>query len=83
MSYKIGEHDYDVRKRSALKFLAGGHRVKCVVQFRGREQQHMDLGGDLLLKLASDCEEVGVSGGRPKREGNRLTMFLKPKSESS
>ena len=68
MSYKIGEHDYDVRKRSALKFLEGGHRVKCVVQFRGREQQHMDLGGDLLQKLATDCEEVGSAGGRPKRE---------------
>ena len=81
MSYKIGEHDYDVRKRSALKFLEGGHRVKCVVQFRGREQQHMDLGGELLQKLAGDCEEVGKAGGRPKREGNRLTLFLKPKSE--
>ena len=68
MSYKIDTHDYDVRKRAAIKFLQGGHRVKAVVQFRGREQQHMDLGGDLLQKLATDCEEVGSAGGRPKRE---------------
>ncbi len=39
MSYNIGDHDYDVRKRAALKFIEAGHRVKCLVVMRGREQQ--------------------------------------------
>ena len=40
LTFNIASHDYDVRKRAAMKFLSQGHRVKCTVQFRGREQQH-------------------------------------------
>ena len=29
MSYKIGAHDYDVRKRAAERFLAQGNKVAC------------------------------------------------------
>merc|ERR1719327_2531652 len=39
MSYKIETHDYQVRQKSAMKFLGAGSRVKAVIQFRGREQQ--------------------------------------------
>merc|ERR1719298_312372 len=37
MSYKIGDHDYDVRKRQAEKFLSSGDKVKFSMLFRGRE----------------------------------------------
>ena len=37
MSYKIGEGDYDVRKKRADKFIKNGNRVKLSIQFRGRE----------------------------------------------
>lgn len=79
MSYKIEEHDYQVRLRNAQKFIGQGNRVKVVVQFRGREQQHMDLGHDLMQKLIEDCGSSVVTDGRPKREGNRLTLVLNPK----
>ncbi|CAM9137367.1 unnamed protein product [Chrysoparadoxa australica] len=80
MSYKIEDHDYQVRLKNAQKFIGQGNRVKMVVQFRGREQQHMDLGHELLQKLVADCEGLVVTDGRPKREGNRLTMILSPKA---
>ena len=35
MSYKIGEGDYDVRKKRADKFIKNGNRVKLSIQFRG------------------------------------------------
>ncbi len=44
MSYKIDEHDFQVRMRNVKKFLGTGDRVKVVVQFKGREMQHKDLG---------------------------------------
>jgi len=80
LSYNIGEHDYGVRYRNAEKFIKAGHRVKATVMFRGREQQHVDIGDVLLQKLAKEMAEFAVAD-RPKREGNRLSMFLKPKSE--
>ncbi|KAG5177580.1 translation initiation factor IF-3, C-terminal domain-containing protein [Tribonema minus] len=79
MSYKIEDHDYQVRLRNAKKFIAQGDRVKVVVQFRGREQQHMDLGHELLTKIVADCEGTVATDGRPKREGNRLSLILAPK----
>lgn len=80
LSYNIGEHDYSVRYRSAEKFIKAGHRVKATIQFRGREQQHVDIGQVLLDKMAKEMVEF-ASADRPKREGNRLSMFLKPKTE--
>lgn len=80
MSYKIESHDYQVRRRNAEKFLNSGSRVKAVVQFRGREQQYMNLGVDLLNKLAEDVSSIG-NGEKPKREGNRMIMFINPIQE--
>jgi translation initiation factor IF-3 len=81
MSYKIDSHDYDVRRNNASKFLAQGNRVKCTVQFRGREVTHDALGYDLLNKLALDLDAVCNAEGRPKREGRNLSLILSPKIE--
>lgn len=44
MSYKIENHDYGVRMKQMTRFLEEGDKVKVMIQFRGREQQHIDLG---------------------------------------
>jgi translation initiation factor IF-3 len=81
MSYKIDVHDYDVRKKSALKFLKQGNRVKCTVMFRGREVQHDALGYDLLNKLAVDLDDTCLKEGRPKKEGRNLSLIFGPRPE--
>eukprot|EP00532_Pseudo-nitzschia_australis_P008359 CAMPEP_0168176972 /NCGR_PEP_ID=MMETSP0139_2-20121125/8136_1 /TAXON_ID=44445 /ORGANISM="Pseudo-nitzschia australis, Strain 10249 10 AB" /LENGTH=272 /DNA_ID=CAMNT_0008095853 /DNA_START=418 /DNA_END=1236 /DNA_ORIENTATION=+ len=81
MSYKIDVHDYEVRKKNALKFLNQGNRVKCSVMFRGREVQHDKLGFELLDKLAEELETVCTREGRPKREGRNLSMIVTPRPE--
>jgi len=81
MSYKIDVHDYEVRKKNALKFLNQGNRVKCCVVFRGREVQHDKLGFELLDKLADEMDDVCVREGRPKREGRNLSMIVNPRPE--
>jgi translation initiation factor IF-3 len=81
MSYKIDIHDYDVRKKSATKFIKQGNRVKCTVMFRGREMQHDKLGFELLDKLASELDSLCIQEGRPKREGRNLSLMLSPKPE--
>ena len=81
MSYKIDVHDYDVRKKSASKFLKQGNRVKCTIMFRGREVQHDNLGIELLGRLAQDLDEICLREGRPKREGRNLSLILTPRPE--
>mgnify|MGYP002032926667 CR=1 FL=1 len=82
MSYKIGEGDYDVRKKRADKFIKNGNRVKLSIQFRGREQQHMSLGDDLIARFIDDLEEAGANIAKTKtiREGRDLTTILSQKS---
>jgi translation initiation factor IF-3 len=81
MSYKIDIHDYEVRKKNAIKFLQKGDRVKCSVMFRGREVQHDKLGFELLDRLASEMEDICVREAKPKREGRNLSMIVSPRPE--
>src|SRR5690554_7091024 len=39
---KIENHDFQVKVKSALKFLSGGDKVKASVKFRGREIVHAE-----------------------------------------
>jgi translation initiation factor IF-3 len=81
MSYKIDVHDYDVRRKNALKFINQGNRVKCTVMFRGREVQYEQLGLQLLEKLAADLDAVCLREGKAKREGRNLSLILQPRVE--
>src|SRR6201990_2203567 len=53
------DHDYDFKKNHTIRFLKEGNRVKAVVQFRGREIAHTDLGKKLLLRFATDLSQYG------------------------
>lgn len=79
MRYKIEEHDYHVRVKSAQRFLKSGDKVKATVTFRGREIQHANLAEDLLRRMAEDLEDVAELQQAPKREGRNMMMLLAPK----
>jgi translation initiation factor IF-3 len=53
--------------------------VKVVVQFKGREMQHKELGHDLLMKLFQPLVEVASMESTPKVEGRAMSMLVAPK----
>jgi len=71
-------HDYDVKMRSVVKFLEGGDKVKITLRFRGREMAHLDLGRQLLERIADDIKEVGRIENMPKMEGRQMIMMIGP-----
>jgi len=73
------DHDYEFKKKHALKFLTEGSKVKAFVFFKGRSILFKEKGEILLLKLATEVEEVGVVEQMPKLEGKRMIMFIAPK----
>jgi translation initiation factor IF-3 len=77
------DHDYDFKKNHAIRFLKDGNRVKAVVQFRGREIAHTDLGKKLLLKFAEDLAGVGAIEGQPRLEGRNAHVLISPVKTSS
>lgn len=79
MRYKIDTHDYEVRLKSAKKFITQGNKVKVVVMLRGREMQHNKLALDLMNKFLTDIEEGSVSiEKKPMLEGRNVVMVLAP-----
>jgi translation initiation factor IF-3 len=72
------DHDYEFKKNHAMRFLKEGNRVKAVVQFRGREIAHTDLGKNLLIRFASDLAQYGAVEGQPKLEGRNAHVIISP-----
>ncbi|MCC6591224.1 MAG: translation initiation factor IF-3 [Bryobacterales bacterium] len=72
------DHDYDFKRNHAMRFLKEGNRVKAVVQFRGREIAHVDLGAKLLQRFAADLEGVGQVEGQMKLEGKSYHVIIAP-----
>ena len=73
------EHDYEFKKKHAIKFLQDGAKLKAYVFFKGRSIIFKDQGQILLLRLAQDLEEYGKVEQMPKLEGKRMIMFIAPK----
>ena len=72
------DHDYDFKKNHAIRFLGEGNRVKAVVQFRGREIAHTDLGKKLLMRFSGDLAAYGTVEGMPKLEGRNAHVIISP-----
>src|SRR5437899_404091 len=72
------DHDYDFKKYHAIRFLQEGNRVKAVVQFRGREIAHTDLGRKLLSRFAEDLAAYGAVDGMARMEGRNAHILISP-----
>ena len=72
------DHDYDFKKNHAIRFLQEGNRVKAVVQFRGREIAHTDLGRKLLTRFAEDLVQYGAADGMARMEGRNAHIIISP-----
>lgn len=75
------DHDYNFKLRHAENFLKEGSKVKAYVFFRGRSIVFKEQGEILLLRFATDLEELGKVEMMPKLEGKRMTMMLAPKQK--
>jgi translation initiation factor IF-3 len=75
------EHDYEFKKKHAVKFLKEGAKLKAFVLFKGRSIVFKEQGQILLLRLAQDLEEFGKVEQLPKLEGKRMIMFINPKKK--
>ena len=72
------DHDYDFKKNHAIRFLQEGNRVKAVVQFRGREIAHAELGRKLLARFAADLTAYGTAESVPRMEGRNAHVLISP-----
>lgn len=75
------EHDYEFKKKNAIKFLQEGAKLKAFVFFKGRSIIYKEQGQILLLRLATELEEYGKVEQMPLLEGKRMIMYLASKKK--
>ena len=75
----IDVHDYEVKLRSARRFLDDGDKVKVTIRFRGREMAHQDLGMKVLDRVREDLDELAKVEQVPIKEGRLMTMVIAPR----
>ena len=75
----IDTHDYDIKMRSARRFLEEGDKVKVTLRFRGRELAHQELGMKVLNRVRDDLAAMAKVEQWPRMEGRQMTMVIAPK----
>ncbi len=73
------DHDYNFKLKHAENFIKEGSKVKAYVFFRGRQIVFKDQGEILLLKFATDLEDIAKVEQMPSLEGKRMSIILAPK----
>jgi len=75
------EHDYEFKKKNAVKFLQDGAKLKAFVFFKGRSIIYKEQGQILLLRLAQDLKEFGALEAMPNLEGKKMIAYIAPKKK--
>lgn len=77
---RIAAHDLDVKLRQIEEFLKKKDMVRLVVVFHGRENQHKDIGIQMLQDAAKRLEPLANVEGGLQSQGNRISMTFVPKA---
>lgn len=75
MGLKISEHDLEVKREQARRFIEEGHKVRVALRFKGREITRPDLGKAVLARFAASIEGVEAES-EPSLAGRELSVLL-------
>jgi len=78
---KTDDHDLDTKSRRARAFLEEGDKVKLTVLFRGRENQHPEVGRAVLDRMLEQLGPYAVVESPPRLEGRNMSALLAPKKQ--
>ena len=76
----IAPHDLEVRMRQIEEFLRKKNQVRFVVVFHGRENQHKDIGIEILNNTAKRMADIATVDGNMQSLGNRMFLTFIPKN---
>jgi len=76
----IDKHDLEVKMNQIVKFLDEGDKVKLLMQFRGREMAHKEIGLGKFSEIIKQIQEKSgaIIEAEPKMLGNRCHAMVSP-----
>lgn len=78
ITYKIWEHDLEIRKKQAIKFGEAHHPLKVSLMLRWRENHYGELASEKMTSFVKCLSDIYKLEGQIKRSGNTFTAMLKP-----
>jgi translation initiation factor IF-3 len=79
LSPRIADHDIMTKSKAAERFIKGGHRVQFKLEYKRRENDHKDLGFEVIKKILKYLEELVDVQRPPNLDGRFLTCLVEPK----
>ena len=73
-----GQHDYNIKMGRVETFLSENHKVRVILQFRGRENAHKELGFVVMKKIVEDLKTMAQIDQEAKLNGKVIGMTLSP-----
>lgn len=79
ISFKIGDHDLEIRKKQAEKFANLWHPLKVTLMLRGRENNYANLASEKMKAFVEKLEDIYKLESPIKKAGNTFIAMLKTK----
>lgn len=78
LSLRIGQHDLDIRKNQAMKFLNDGDKVRVELIMRGRELQQAPMAFEIVKIFINQINTVVPirSEQNAERQANKVTAII-------
>ncbi len=79
ITFKIGEHDLQIKAKQAEKFAEHGHPIKVSLMLRWRENQYSDIALEKMQSFVSMLEDTYRLDWDIKKNWNTFVAMLKVK----
>ncbi len=78
ISFKIWDHDLEIRRKQAEKFAKLSHPLKVTLMLKWRENHYEDLAKEKITSFVNSLEEIYKLEWQIKKSWNIFTAMLKP-----
>ena len=79
MGPNISIHDFNFKLAQGQKFLEKGYKVKVTIFFKGREQNNLSPGYELIKKFQEAVKDICGSTTDAARSGRFLSCYINAK----
>lgn len=78
LSATIDTHDLEVKAKQAIKFVAGGDKVRLSIRLKGRQMAHPEIAMAVMDEFFKLVEESAMLEKPAKQEGRTIAMVIAP-----
>lgn len=79
LSFKMGQHDIEVRSKQSRKFVDQGHKVRLEILLKGRERAHRNLAVEKLKTFVINMGDDIITDQELSHQGGKIFLIIRKK----